>query len=167
VQPIPKLSRNEGCAYSFVGISSPIMASEDLSSSNFGLIIAYIIPGFTALHGIPGYAANPTALTVAGNEQSIAGFLSITIDALFIGLTLSAARWLVIDSIHNRTGIRPPKWDFSALEKATDAYTLLIKNHYQYYKFYANMMLALLLAYASGGYSAHSGVSFPDSASHR
>lgn len=56
---------------------------------------------------------------------------------------MSTLRWLVIDTIHHRTGIRPPDWDFARLHNRTEAFGLLLDGHYRYFQFYANMVVAL------------------------
>jgi hypothetical protein len=74
--------------------------------------------------------------------------------AIAAGLTVSTVRWLLIDHLHHRTGLRPPRWDFALLEKNVAAFELLLQSHYRYYKFYANMVVALVCAYVSRGDSS-------------
>lgn len=128
------------------------MNSSDSSLTNFGLLIAYVLPGFTALQGVPFLATAPGGWGVEG-APTLTGFLSGTLEAVAVGLTVSTVRWLVIDTLHHRTGVRPPAWDFGHLAAGAAAFELLVHIHYRYYKFYANMVVALLAAYAGGGYS--------------
>src|SRR5207302_207641 len=88
-----------------------------------------------------------------GAYATISDFLSGTVEAVFAGLTASTVRWLVIDTVHHRTGVKPPSWDFAALGTGAGAFEVLIQIHYQYYKFYANMVVALAWAYLSGAYA--------------
>ena len=122
---------------------------------NFGLLIAYVLPGFTAIQGLPFLSSSPASWgSVAGAASpTLPGFLSGTVEAIAAGLTVSAVRWLLIDGLHHRTGLKPPAWDFALLEKNVPAFELLLHGHYRYYKFYANMVVALLCAYANGGYA--------------
>jgi hypothetical protein len=83
----------------------------------------------------------------------VTAFLSGTVEAVAVGLTVSAVRWLLIDALHHRTGIRPPAWDFARLEKNVGAFEYLVQVHYRYYKFYANMVVALAWAFVAGGYA--------------
>src|SRR5262249_53760002 len=46
-----------------------------------------------------------------------------------------------------------PAWDFARLEKNVGAFEYLVQVHYRYYKFYANMVVALAWAFAAGGYA--------------
>jgi hypothetical protein len=137
-------------------LAFPSVASQESSASNFGLFIAYVLPGFTALQGMPllsSAGTNWASATGAVSGLSVGDFLSGTVEAVAAGLTVSTVRWLVIDTLHHRTGLKPPAWDFAELDRNVAAFELLIHIHYRYYKFYANMVVALLWAYASGGYA--------------
>ena len=132
------------------------MSSREASVDNFGLLMAYVLPGFTALQGLPYLSASPAAVlgpVVPGMEPTLAGFLYGTIQAITVGLTVSAVRWLVLDTLHHKAGLEPPQWDFALLTTNVAAFELLVNIHYRYYKFYANMVVALLCAYASRGYT--------------
>jgi hypothetical protein len=122
---------------------------------NFGLFIAYVLPGFTALQGLP-YVSDSVAVPSGlahGAEPTLAGFLYGTVEAITVGLTVSAVRWLVLDTLHHRTGLRPASWDFALLERNVAAFEFLVHIHYFYYKFYANMVVALAWAYFSRAYA--------------
>lgn len=123
-----------------------------VSDRNFGLLIAYIIPGFIALIGLSGIS--PTINLWLGGfaaEQmpSVAGFLYVTIASVGLGMTASAIRFVVIDKINELTGLKRPAWDDRQLQANYQAYTLVIEQHYRYYQFYANSLIALLIAYAA------------------
>src|SRR5215468_4916591 len=138
----------------FALLPSLPMASQESPVTNFGLLIAYILPGFTALRGVPFLPGLSAAWGMADAEAGLTlpGILSGTVEALAAGLTVSTVRWLVLDTLHHRTGLRPPPWDFALLEKNVAAFELLVHIHYRYYKFYANMVVALAWAYTLRGY---------------
>jgi hypothetical protein len=125
------------------------VGSQENSVSNFGLLIAYVLPGFTALQGLPFLSHTvPTWGIGSGEaEPSLPGFLYGTIEAVTAGLTVSTVRWLMLDALHHHTGVRPPPWDFRLLEKNVAAFELLVHIHYRYYKFYGNMVVALIWRY--------------------
>jgi hypothetical protein len=125
------------------------------SLSNFGLLIAYVLPGFTALQRLPflSHAVVSCGTGALDQNPSVTSFLSGTVEALAVGLAVSTVRWLLIDALHHRTGLRPPAWDFARLEKNVVAFEYLVQVHYRYYKFYANMVVALAWAFAAGGYA--------------
>lgn len=127
------------------------VASKESSINDFGLLIAYVIPGFAVLWGFSYFS--PAIRTWIGQSPAdtptIAGFLYMTIAAIACGLTVSTVRWLLVDSLHHRTGIRPPDWDFMHLKEGVAAFGLLIEIHYRYYQFYANMLVALVWVYVA------------------
>jgi hypothetical protein len=129
------------------------VSSQEPTITNFGLLIAYVLPGFTAIQGWPYVCRTGTEpnFALAGFEPSLVGFLNSTMEAIIVGLTVSAVRWLVLDSIHHRTGIPPPPWDFRLLDKGVAGFEFLIQIHYRYYKFYGNMVIALAWGYATNG----------------
>ena len=130
------------------------MAADENSLTNFGLLIAYVLPGFTALEGFPLIAPAQTAWGTTGDPNpGLTAFLSGTVMAISAGLTVSTVRWLLLDSFHHRTGVGRPVWHFSRLETNVGAFDYLVLAHYRYYKFYANMVVALIWAYATRGYS--------------
>lgn len=118
------------------------------TSESFGLLIAYLIPGSILLWGIG--QEHPEALSWLGtaeeNQHSIGGFLYGSVASIACGLLASTVRWLLIDSIHHRTGISKPKWNLSVLYERTAAFEVLIEIHYRYYQFYANSLVAGIAA---------------------
>jgi hypothetical protein len=113
--------------------------------NDFGLLIAYVLPGFTALWGTQFVTAASLGLPWQ-TSATVGDFLFSTVAAVIAGLTVSTLRWVVIDTIHHRTGVRPPDWDFSRLRDRTDALGMLLDGHYRYFQFYANMVVALTWA---------------------
>ena len=63
------------------------------------------------------------------------------------GMTVSAIRWAVVDTLNAMTGLPMPKWDFSKLGVNVAALSLLIEIHYRHYLFYANMLVATAIGY--------------------
>lgn len=123
------------------------------SEHRFGLLIAYVLPGFVALWGL-GYVSPTVRLWLSAAQvtmdiPTIGGFLYVTLASIALGMTLSAVRWLVIDWINEHTGLPRPSWDDAKLQKNLDAYNLLRDIHYRYYQFHANGLLALLVVLAA------------------
>lgn len=123
-----------------------VVSMKEISNNNFGLLIAFFIPGFVALFGL-GYMSESIRTWLAAqpaHQPTVAGFLYVTLASCVAGLTVSTVRWAVIDTIHFRTGIAKPRWDFSRLRSQVDLYHLLNENHYRFYQHYSNMIIALL-----------------------
>lgn len=116
-------------------------------SENFGLIIAYLIPGTGLLYSIRDDSAL-VELWFAGNPVSsptVAGFMFVSLASVAVGLVLSTVRWLLLDSLHHRTGTPPPQRDFEKLADRVEAFRILVENKYRYYQFYGNSLMALLV----------------------
>src|SRR5882672_4245101 len=102
---------------------------QSISNDTFGPLIAYLVPGATALAGLSRFS--PTLrtwfATAPADLPTIGGFLYLTIAALTAGMTVSAIRWAVVDTLHSRTGLAMPSMDFSKLGQNVEAYSLLIE----------------------------------------
>lgn len=121
----------------------------EVSSDNFGLLIAYVLPGLVALVGIG--QISPTVQGWLGstppNAPTVAGLLYVTLAATAAGLVISAVRWAILDRIFHLLGVKEPAWDFSRFSGRVDAFGALVENHYRYYQFYANTLVALVFTY--------------------
>jgi hypothetical protein len=113
---------------------------------NFGLVIAYLLPGFVSAQGVALVAASLGQwLMPLAAGQALAGLLFIGLTSLALGLVVSALRWAVIDTLHDATGLPAPELDFTILQENLAAFQLAVEHNYRYYQFYANMVVATLL----------------------
>jgi len=121
----------------------------DVTPDNFGPLIAYIVPGGTVLLGFSPFS--PVLQSwfsgVPPNAPTLGGFLYLTLASLAVGMTVSAVRWGIVDTLHAWTGIPLPKLNFARLGNNVAAFHLLIEIHYHHYQFYANMLVATATAY--------------------
>jgi hypothetical protein len=130
------------------GIVCPL-AMKEVSSSNFGILIAFILPGFVVLWGA-SYFSETVRLWLSGTDSTtptVGGFMYVTLASVAAGMTASTVRWAVIDSIHRWTGLPQPAWDFSRLQENLTAYTVLNDIHYKFYQFHGNAEVALVFVY--------------------
>lgn len=125
---------------------------QDLTSANFGLLIAYVLPGFVLLTFLGRQSPAVGTWLEQGSELSVAGFLYTTVASVAVGMVLSAVRWLIVDSFHHATGITKRNWDFKHLQTNISAFKSLVESQYRYYQFYANswMALAVIVLYRIG-----------------
>jgi hypothetical protein len=122
-----------------------------LTNENFGLVIAYVLPGFVALWGV-SYFSPTVASWITASQQgapSVAGFMYVTLASIGTGLTVSGVRWLVIDTIHHCTGLTRPAWKFVNLDDKLQGFLTLNEGHYRYYQFYGNMFIAAGFTYGA------------------
>lgn len=149
----PWLSR---CTSALRGLN--LAQTVELSGRNFGLLIAYVIPGFVALWGL-SWSSEPVLQWFQGSGAtgpSVGGALYVVMASVACGMTANALRWASIDQLHHLTGLSRPDWDDSRLQEHLEAFDYLVENHFRYYQFYASSIVSLLVAYASW---RHSGTS--------
>lgn len=122
---------------------------KDVTSNNFGVLIAYLVPGATALWGLSSFSPSLRAwfASTPSDAPTISGFLYLTVASLAVGMTVTAIRWACVDLIHAATGLAAPDLDFAQLPGKVDAYRLLIEIHYVHYKFYSNMCVATAITW--------------------
>ena len=121
----------------------------DVSTRNFGLLIAYLLPGFTTLWGL-SYVSDTIRSWLGSpptNSPTVGGFLYVTLASIALGLTASTIRWLIIDRIHHWTGVPRPRWDFSRLQANVAAFETLVEIHYRYTQFYGGALVSLTFVY--------------------
>jgi len=120
-----------------------------VSSDTFGPLIAYVLPGTLCLWGLS--FVSETIRTWLGTSPTesptVGGFLYVTLASVGAGVTVSTVRWMVLDTIHHRTGIPRPQWDFSRLQENITAFQLMVQIHYNYYKFNGNTLISLAFVY--------------------
>jgi hypothetical protein len=123
---------------------------KEVTSGNFGLLIAFVLPGFVVLWGLSYFSATVRLwLSVTGATPTVGGFMFGTLASVAAGVTVSTVRWLVIDTIHHWTGIRQPPWNFARLQDNVGAYNVLNDIHYKFYLFHANGLIALFFVYVA------------------
>lgn len=133
----------------------------EVSTKNFGLLIAFLLPGFTALWGASYFSATIRAWLGASsaNPPTVGGFLYLTLVSVGAGIRASTIRWMTIDKLHAWTGLTDPRHDFSKLQDHIAAYDLLVEKHYRFYQFYSNMIVSLAFVFLvrrwSLGFLAH------------
>ena len=80
---------------------------KDVTSNNFGVLIAYLVPGATALWGLSSFSPSMRAwfASTPADAPTISGFLYLTVASLAVGMTVTAIRWACVDLVHSATGL--------------------------------------------------------------
>jgi hypothetical protein len=116
---------------------------------SFGLIIAYVLPGFMALWGASFVSETVRSwLDASAQGATVGGFAYATLAAIGAGMTANAVRWVLLDRLHHWTGVREPRWDFSRFAVRAAAFDRLVENHYRYYQSYGASLVAVTFSYA-------------------
>lgn len=125
----------------------------EITYTHFGLLIAYVLPGFVVIWGISGLW--PVAPICTGDTStcstlpSLIGFFNTTIGAITAGMVVSAIRFALIDTIHHLTGLKRPYLTGRELEDNLGAIHTAIDQYYRYYQFHSNAIIACLIAYGA------------------
>lgn len=124
---------------------------QTVSNDTFGPLVAYLVPGAAVLWGLQPHvpALQQWIAATPPDAPTVGGFLYLTVAALAAGMTVNAIRWATVDTIHAWTGLPATKLDFSRLAGREQAFSLLIGIHYQHYQFFANSLVATIIAYVS------------------
>ena len=120
----------------------------EVNERSFGILIAYLIPGWLVLLGL-SYCNSTVADWLSGtieNSPSVAGFLYSTLASIGLGVFVSTLRWITIDRLVHRSGVRRSSPGFTKLTESHQAMTILVDGHYRYYQFHANLCVALPIA---------------------
>lgn len=122
----------------------------DVTTKHFGLLIAYVLPGFVTLWGL-----RPISPTIDGWLSTSPSFPAgieaiafVSFAAVAAGMTVSAVRWAIIDSVHALWGLPRPTWNDESLNERLPAFEALVDAHFRYYQFYANSAVAIVIAFA-------------------
>lgn len=121
----------------------------DLIRQNFGLLIAYILPGFVVVSGA-AFIFPPIRVLLTptlGLADGVESTAFVTLATLLAGMTVSALRWLVVDTFHHWTGLRRPQWDDASLPTKLSAFSAIVEDHYRFYQCHANLAVAIACVY--------------------
>lgn len=120
-----------------------------VTSENFGLLIAYLLPGFVTLYAAQSFVPGLYVWlgTDSATAPTVGGFLYATLGSIAAGMFVSTVRWIVIDTLHHHTGIPIPQWEFRRYPQTMSAFDSIVEDHYRYYQFHANGLVAVTFAY--------------------
>lgn len=127
-----------------------------VNTSNFGILIAFVLPGSLMLWGVEPYSLTLQSWLgqPADKALTVAGFLFVTVVSIWLGMLASTVRWLVIDFILHKWFVRKPTWNFRRLRDSVAAFERLIEIHYRFYQWAANSVVALTVCALLRWYAA-------------
>lgn len=119
---------------------------KDITSTTFGLIIAYLLPGLTGLIAlsfwckpIQGYLK-----IFLSADSSVGLFLIIILFAIVISLEVSVVRWLIFEVLLCRHHGLPKTYFANLNTKDTlEAFRAAVDEHYRYHQFWGGMAVVM------------------------
>jgi hypothetical protein len=130
---------------------------KEISNSNFGILIAYLVPGFVTLVGVGRFipVVRESLMVSSASAPTVEGFLFVTLAAIGLGLLVNAVRWQIIDNLHYWTGVPRRSWDYSMLPDRIGAFQYLVANQFRYYECYSNLVVAVGASHGSAELAGH------------
>lgn len=123
-------------------------SANPFSSINFGLLIAYLLPGFIGLYAMRYFSGGVTALfhAILDKDKGVGASFLILIGSLVVGLIVSAFRDFVLERVHYATGVEATTFNYGKFIDKDKRAVLedLISNKYRFYQFYGNTLIAAL-----------------------
>ena len=127
------------------------MQQQDHLTKSFGLIIAFVVPGMIGLYAasFPVPALRDWFGIASSQPPTVGGFLFVNVAAAGAGVLLSGVRWLVLERWW--WGEEDPGGGVSLAERRRSelVYQNLVAQFYDFYLFYGNTLVALIVLYAT------------------
>jgi hypothetical protein len=120
----------------------------DVSSTTFGLIIAFLLPGISALFTLSFWIESLRSMfnTFVTSESNVGLFLSVVLFAIALGLQVNVVRWLVFEQWICRKTELEQEWFKSLSDGPTLlAFRAAVDEHYRYHQFWGSMTVVLPL----------------------
>jgi len=124
---------------------------KDLTSTSFGYIIAFLLPGLLGLYALTYWSS--TAAQLIGPafkaDANVGPSVILLLIALGVGLLVSALRFYLFEKLLCRNHKFPTDM-FSKLaaEKKLESFKAVVDEHYRYHQFYGGCCVAVLILYA-------------------
>ncbi|MGH9429485.1 MAG: hypothetical protein ACRD2L_24630 [Terriglobia bacterium] len=120
-----------------------------MTSTSFGLAIAYFLPGLAAFYSLSYWSSSVQKMfaTFLTAESNVGLFLLVLAAALIIGLQIDLLRWLIFERLLY-SSLRFKAEDFQNLgtdETKLIAFRAVADEHYRYHQFWGGMFISIPL----------------------
>lgn len=122
---------------------------KDITTTSFGLVIAYLLPGFLGLYSLSFWSLGLRKMFGAFlTAQSTVGlFLLVVVAALVVGLLVNSLRWAIYES-WRRDGLKPDELAKLGTNPAMlPAYLQRIDENFRYHQFSGGASVVLPILY--------------------
>lgn len=127
---------------------------KDITSTTFGILIAYLLPGFTALLALSYWfevirSHFQTFLTTSSN---VGLFLIVILVSIVLSMQITLVRWVLFEKLICRGHQLGPS-DFAKIDSELKlaAFRAAVDEHYRYHQFWGSMVVVQLLIYSGWG----------------
>jgi hypothetical protein len=123
---------------------------KDITTTSFGLIIAYLLPGSVGLYGLSFLieSLKTTADKFFSANADVGLFLTMLAAALVIGLQVNVLRWMIYEKLLF-PNTKLPQLDYGKLQTEDKLKMVLyiIEENYRYHQFYGGMSVIMPVIY--------------------
>ena len=137
---------------------------KDVTSTSFGLIIGFLLPGLVALYSLSFWSplVETLFLSFLTAQSNVGLFLMVVMAGIAAGLQVTALRWVVFECIIcQRDRLRPS--EFAALgssEGKLAAFRAAVDEHYRYHQFWGGVSVVMPLLFVGWLKSTWASLSF-------
>ncbi len=125
---------------------------KDVTTTSFGLLIAYLLPGTVALYGAVFWSQSLAEVyrTSLSAKSDATLFLLIAIAALVVGLLINTARWLFFErALCKEYRLSPDVFRSFTDEHKLQTFLLVIEETFRYQQFLGNIAIQTPFLYLS------------------
>jgi len=119
---------------------------KDVTSTSFGYVIAFLLPGLSALACLPFWSTDAKIewAEFSKAQNNVGLFLLFLLAGLTCGLQVTVLRWVLFEKVFCR-GRRLPDDQFQVLENEAKlaAFRAVAEEHYRYHQFWGGMAIVL------------------------
>jgi hypothetical protein len=123
---------------------------KDLTSTSFGYVIGFLLPGLLGLYGLAMWSKQIQDLLqpAASKDATLGPSFFLLLSSLTMGLLLSAFRFYLFEKLLcKRHSLSKEMFkELKAADKLT-AFKAVVDEHYRYHQFYGGCAVALLILF--------------------
>jgi hypothetical protein len=124
---------------------------KDITSTSFGYIVAFLLPGLIGMYGLGYWSEGVKKLLkpALSAEATVGPSVILLLGALALGLVISAVRCLAFERFMCRKHKFPTDM-FSRLSSGDklNSFRAVVDEHYRYHQFYGGSFVALVVMYS-------------------
>lgn len=120
---------------------------KDVTSTSFGLLMAYLLPGLVGLYSIGFWSDSVRDMfrTFLAAQWQVGLFLLLLAAALITGLLVGALRWVLVDTIAKDKQLAPESFKKLANDTRFSAFCYVVDENFRYHQFWGGMVLVMPL----------------------
>ncbi len=118
---------------------------KDITTTSFGLVIAYLLPGITSLYGLSFWFSDLEKMfrSFLTAESSVGLFLIVVLASLVMGLVVNSARWLLFERSESDSLQKEDLGNLGTDKVILEAYLARIDENFRYHQAYGGLAIAL------------------------